>query len=58
MALNKREKSFCILEYARTSSIVTAQQRFRAKFNKEHWPPRSPDLTPCDIFFMGICKGR
>lgn len=37
MALNKREKSFCVLEYARTSSVVTVQRRFRAQFNKE--PP-------------------
>ena len=37
MALNKREKSFCVLEYVRTSSIVTVQRRFRAQFNKE--PP-------------------
>ena len=21
------------------------------------WPPRSPDLTPCDFFLVGICKG-
>jgi hypothetical protein len=20
------------------------------------WPPESPDLTPCDLFFMGICQ--
>jgi hypothetical protein len=21
------------------------------------WPPRSPDLTPCDIFLLGYIKG-
>ena len=20
------------------------------------WPPRSPDLTPCDFFLMGLCQ--
>jgi hypothetical protein len=22
------------------------------------WPPRSPDLTPCDFFSLGVCKGH
>jgi len=22
------------------------------------WPPRFPDLTPCDFFFWGVCEGR
>ena len=76
MALNKREKSFCVLEYARTSSVVTVQRQFRAQFNKEpsvhnsirkwyetirnvelmHWPPRSPDLTPCYFYLWEFVK--
>ena len=32
MAFSKREQSFCVLEYARTSSVVTVQRRFRAEF--------------------------
>ena len=32
MAFCKREQSFCGLEYARTSSVVTVQRRFRAEF--------------------------
>ena len=23
-----------------------------------HWPPRSPDLTRCNFFLEGICKGH
>jgi len=34
MAFSKREQSFCVLEYARTSSVVTVQRRFRAEFQK------------------------
>ena len=36
-------------------------QRWIGRFGQEdvalkRWPPRSPDLTPCDFFFVGICK--
>jgi hypothetical protein len=31
------EKAFCVLEYARTQSIVTLQRRFRTKFGND--PP-------------------
>ena len=34
MAFSKLELSFCVLEYARTSSVVTVQRRFRAEFQK------------------------
>ena len=34
MAFGKFEQSFCVLEYARTSSVVTVQRRFRAEFQK------------------------
>ena len=34
MAFSKLEQSFCVLEYARTSSVVTVQRRFRAEFQK------------------------
>jgi hypothetical protein len=29
------EHAFCVLEYARTQSIVTVQRRFRTKFGKD-----------------------
>ena len=32
MAFSKLEQSFCVLEYARTSSVVTLQLQFRAEF--------------------------
>ena len=34
MAFSKLEHSFCVLEYARTSSVVTVQGRFRTEFQK------------------------
>ena len=34
MAFSKLEQSFCVLEYARTSYVVTVQRRFRAEFQK------------------------
>jgi hypothetical protein len=37
MATLRREKTICVLEYARTESIVTVQRRFRTKFGKD--PP-------------------
>lgn len=27
-------------------------------FNENEWPPRSPDLTPCDFFLWGYLKDR
>jgi hypothetical protein len=33
----RAEKAFCVLEYARTQSIVTVQRRFRNKFEND--PP-------------------
>ena len=33
--------------------------RFGPKFiTKEKWPPRSPDLNPCDFFLWGYLKAR
>jgi len=36
-------------------------QRWIGRTGKEddmlmRWPPRSPDLTPCDFFFWGLVK--
>jgi len=45
MAFSKREQSFCVLEY--TGQEDDALMR---------WPPRSPDLTPCDVFLWGFVK--
>ena len=50
MALNKREKSFCVLEYARLSQhkfAITLDRMFwTRRCQVLDWPPRSPDLTP------------
>ena len=34
MAFGNLEQSFSVFEYARTSSVVTVQRRFRAEFQK------------------------
>ena len=39
-----------------------AQKWLKSKFGrqflcKRKWPPRSPDLNPCD-FFMGLSQGE
>lgn len=44
-----------------TANMV--QQWLTSKFNdkfiaKQKWPPRSPDLNPCDYFLWGYLKGR
>lgn len=44
---------------AHTSKIVQAwcSLKFGQKFlHKEMWPPRSPDLNPCDFFLWGYLK--
>jgi len=43
MAFRKLEQSFCVLEYAQDKKMT-------------RWPPRSPDLTPCDFFLWGFVK--
>lgn len=44
-----------------TANIV--QKYLKSKFSnrfidKEKWPPRSPDLNPCDFFLWGYLKAR
>ncbi|GBM56681.1 hypothetical protein AVEN_42056-1 [Araneus ventricosus] len=75
-------KSFCVLEYAKCSSVTSVQRAFlhwstiiRDFLNRElphrwigraclddvpmlPWPPRSPDLTPCDFFLWGYEKDK
>ena len=35
------------------------EKQFGGKFVKKYkWPPRWPDLNPCDIFFWGYLKDR
>ena len=35
------------------------RSKFHDKFiDKERWPPRSPDLNPCDFYLWGYLKLR
>jgi hypothetical protein len=48
---------------ARPHTAETVQTWLTSKFgqkflDKESWPPRSPDLNPCDFFFVGSSKGE
>ena len=46
---------------AHTSNIVQewCTSKFGKKFlAKEDWPPRSPDLNPCDFFLWGYLKSK
>ena len=33
-------------------------KRFLSLHNNTKWPPRSPDLTPCDFFLWGYLKDK
>ena len=38
-------------------------QRWIGRSGKENyalmrWPPRSPDLTLCELFLLGVCEGH
>jgi hypothetical protein len=37
MAPTKREKAFCVLEFAKNESVITVQRRFRTHYGKD--PP-------------------
>ena len=37
--------------------LVAVQERLRQLFGNQ-WPPRSPDLTPCNFFLLGYLKGK
>ena len=48
-------------ERPHTTRAVQTQMKeiFCRKFiAKEKWPPRSPDLNPCDFFLQGYLKQR
>ena len=34
------------------------QDRVIARDQPTKWPPRSPDLTPCDLFLQDFVKGK
>jgi hypothetical protein len=39
MAPTKREKAFCVLEFAKNGSVITVQRSFRTRYGKD--PPWS-----------------
>ncbi|GBM99746.1 hypothetical protein AVEN_102671-1 [Araneus ventricosus] len=44
-----QEKAYCVLEFAKTSSVSVVHRHFHA---------RAPDLTPCDFFLWGFVKDK
>jgi hypothetical protein len=48
---------------ARPHTAYSVQEYLKAKFNakfieKTQWPPRSPDLNPCEYFLWGNLKSK
>ena len=48
---------------ARPHTSIKVQDYLRSKFqdkfmDKKRWPPRSPDLNPCDFYLWGYLKSR
>jgi hypothetical protein len=61
MAASAQEKAFCMLEFAKTTSVSSVQQHFRTHYGKNppliRCPPPMPlDLTPYDFFLWGYMK--
>ena len=57
------QKHFFLQDGATPHTANTVQtwlkEKFLTKFiDKSPWPPRSPDLNPCDFFLWGYLKGR
>ena len=45
MAFTVDKKAFCVLEFAKTESIVTVQRRFRIMYHTE--PPTDKTIPEC-----------
>jgi hypothetical protein len=41
MVPTKREKAFCVLEFAKSGSVITVQRRFRTRYGED---PPGPEL--------------
>jgi len=50
------EKSFCVLEYHTSKSVVTVQRAFRAKYAKAFLPPLSCDLADLKARIIATVK--
>ena len=56
MAWSGEHRSFIVEEFIRNGgSPVATQRAFRGDIG---WPPRSPDLTPCDFFLWDYLKAK
>jgi hypothetical protein len=59
MAPTKREKAFCILEFAKSGSVITVQRRFRIRYGKD--PPGPNSIKQWHTKFEAegcLCKGK
>lgn len=57
------QKYYFLQDGARPHTANTVQSYLKSKFrdrfiDKSQWPPRSPDLNPCDFFLWGYLKDR
>ena len=50
------EKSFCVLEYHTSMSVVTVQRAFRTKYAKVFLPPLSCDLADLKARIIAAVK--
>ena len=50
------EKSFCVLEYHTSKSVVTVQRAFRAKYAKVFVPPLPRDLADLKARIIAAVK--
>ena len=50
------EKSFCVLEYHKSKSVVTVQRAFRAKYAKLFVPPLPRDLADLKARIIAAVK--
>jgi transposase len=59
MAASEQEKAFCVLEFAKTTSVSSVQQHFRTHYGKN--PPTRKSIYDWCKQFQGkgcLCKGK
>jgi len=50
------EKSFCVLEYHKSNSVLTVQRAFRAKYAEVFVPPLPRDLADLKVRIIAAVK--
>ena len=63
LKIDHREKYYFQQDGATPHTAISVQSWMKSKFGqkfitKEMWPPRSPDLNPCDFFLWGYLKSK